>query len=294
MKKTLIIGPTYIDIISNVKELPKGNEDINILSSFQNVSGSGYHAAIIYNNLNFDYDLISPIGEGIYAEEIQQQVEVDNIPFNYHINAMNGCTYTLQDSNHETSRFIMPGAEYEFDRNFTEDIYPDEIKQVLIFGDMLTGSEESVNDLCMTLEDLDKPLLFVPNNRSQDILDSVLDFILMSQAIVITTDTEAYYLANEYSGEMRDVATHLNEITKNTVIIVKQGEGIFVKENEDSYFVDHTEHIDMDTLTVFYTIALECGVDAKNAIMFASEYSSSHDINYDEVKQRLTHFITLK
>lgn len=294
MKKILIIGPTYIDIISNVKELPKGNEDINILSSFQNVSGSGYHAAILYNNLNFDYDLISPIGEGIYAQEIQQQAQVDNIQLNYHIDTMNGCTYTLQDTNKETSRFIMPGAEYEFDRNFTEDIYPDEIKQVLLFGDMLTGSQESVNDLCVTLEDLDKPILFVPNNRSQDILDSVLDFVLMSHAIVITTDTEAYYLANEYSGEMRDVATHLNEMTNNTMIIVKQGEGIFVKENEDSYFVDHIDHIDMDTLTTFYTVALECGIDHKNAIMFASEYSSNKDNDYDEVKQRLTHFITLK
>lgn len=295
MKKTLIIGPTYLEILSKVKQLPKGNEDIDILSTEQKVSGSGYHCAKYFQELGLDYVMISPVGEGVYAEEVLKQVIKEDIPMRIMDGYMNGCRYTLSDMNGETSQFIVPGAEYEFDEIFVyEDSYLyDDVNNVCLFADMLCGQMTSIHDLLDVLESLDKPLVFVPNGRSNDLIEGVLENIFSYQPTLIVSDTEAYYLANEYSGELRDVAKHLGEMTSGVVMIIKQGEGTFVYDQDDCFIASNEEDIDFDKEVALYLCAKQCGVDLKNAVMYASSYASK-DSDIFDARERLKQLIMVK
>ncbi len=294
MKKTLIIGPTYVEIFSKVKVLPKGNEDIDILSTEQSVSGSGYYCAKLFNDFDLEYKIISPLGEGVYGEAVSNQVRDENIPMMVVDGMMNGCRYTLTDTNGEQSQFIMPGAEYEFDDSFLDDmyLYADDINCICLFGDMLCGQLSSIQNVLDTLSELDKPLIFVPNGRSNDFIEGVLENINSYHPTLIVSDTEAYYLANEYSGELRDVAKHLGEMTHGIVMIIKQGEGTFVYDQDECFLAPNEKKIDFDKEVALYLCAKQCGVDLKNAVMFASTYASNDDI--DDAKVRLKQLIMVK
>ena len=246
MKKTLMIGPSYVDINAKVRKLPKGNEDMDILSTSQKISGSGYVCANVFEKLGMDYELISPVGEGVYGDAVKKQALEDHIALQYVDEMMNGCTYTLHDLHDETSRFIMPGAEYYYSRYFVDDYSADEIRSVCVFGDMLTLDTQCTSELVETLEDLKKTIYFVPNGCSQNIEQEVLDAIYSFHPVLYLMDTEAYYLANEYSGELRDTACHLYEKTNAMVMIVKQGEGVFVYDGEESYLAPCKEKIEYD------------------------------------------------
>lgn len=294
MKKTLIIAPTYVQIYSKVKQLPQGNEDIDILSTDQSITGLGYEMAINYKTMGFEYVLASPVGIGIYAEEILQDAKELEIPLRRSSELMNGCRYKLIDENGESVSMIMPGGEYDYDLSFVYDLDPEEIGHVVVSGDMLCGDSEVTDAIIETLEEFDENIVFIPNGRSSSIDSEVLNTIYSFHPIIITDDTEAYYLSNEHSGELRDVATYLNTLTNNTVIIIKNAEGIYVKENNDSYYLEKEQFMFFDVFVSAYILALECGVDSKNALVFSSEYASQEDIDLEEFKQKLVHFITLK
>ncbi len=295
MKKTLMIGPTYLEILSKVKQLPKGNENIDILSTEQKVSGSGYECAKYFQSLGLDFELISPVGEGVYGETVYQQAVSESIPMRLIKDQMNGCRYTLSDLNGETSQFIVPGAEYEFDDSFLDDmyLYCDDISNICLFADMLCGQQFSIDNVFTALSELEKPLVFVPNGRSNDLIEGALENIYSYQPTLIVSDTEAYYLANEYSGELRDVAKHLGEMTSGIVIIVKQGQGVFVNDQDECFIAQNTEKLNFDKVVALYLCAKQCGVDLKNAVMFASTYASEN-VDIFDAKERLKQLIMVK
>lgn len=292
MKKTLVIGPSYVDINAKVRELPKGNEDMDILSTSQKISGSGYVCANVFEKLGMDYELISPAGEGVYGDAVKQQALEDHISLQYVDEMMNGCTYTLHDLHDETSRFIMPGAEYYYSRYFVDDYSADEIRSVCVFGDMLTLDTQCTSELVETLEDLKKTIYFAPNGCSQNIEQEVLEAIYSFQPVLYLMDT--YYLANEYSGELRDTARHLYKKTNAMIMIVKQGEGVFVYDGEESYLAPCKEKIEYDMHLALFLIAKQCGIDTKNALMFACAYPNDTVFDQDRIEERLKELVMVK
>lgn len=291
MKKTLIIGPAYVETIAHVNVLPKGNEDIKVLSNEELVSGAGITTARVFEALGLDYDLIAPYGEGTYADSVFQACKKQDIHLNCHFDGLNGSRYTMQDKNGEVSQFIMPGVEYEFDRSFTDGIYPNEITSVCVYGDMMMGDVDSVSDLIETVEDLKKTLYFVPNGCSDSIDPQALDAMLSFQPTLFLSDSEAYYLSGEYSGELRDTSKHLFEKTHAPVMIFKQGEGVFVYDDEECYLAQNKDSIDLLQCFSYFLCAKECGIDQKNALMFALQYWNAE---ISQITERLKELIMVK
>lgn len=294
MKNILLIAPTFVELVSKVKVLPKGNEDVSIDSTTMHISGSGYHMRSIFQDLDFPLQCISPIGEGVYADAIVEAYAKRNIHDLYKIDGINGCQYTLIDRNNASSTFVMPGAEYEYDRNFMEDIWIDDIDSVIVYGEMLCGDVDSVADLIETLEDIQKPIIFVPNGKSEEIGNEVMDSMLSFHPLLCVTDTEAYYMSDEYSGELRDTTNRLFEKNQNSTFVIQQGEGIYVKEKNDEYFVPCKDNIVLDTFIALFSIGRLCRIDMRNTIMFACSYANDSTYKIDSIKQRLTQLIRIK
>ena len=159
---------------------------------------------------------------------------------------------------------------------------------------MLTLDTQCTSELVETLEDLKKTIYFVPNGCSQNIEQEVLDAIYSFHPVLYLMDTEAYYLANEYSGELRDTACHLYEITNAMVMIVKQGEGVFVYDCEESYLAPCKEKIEYDMHLALFLVAKQCGIDTKNALMFACAYPNDTSFDQDMIEERLKELVMVK
>lgn len=291
MKKTLIIGPAYVETVAHVNVLPKGNEDIKILSKEELVTGAGVTTARIFQTLGLDYDLIAPYGDGIYGDFVAQSCKTQNIQLTCHFDGFNGSRYTMQDKNGDVSQFIMPGVEYEFDRCFTDSIYPEEIASVCVYGDMMMGDIDSVSDLIETVEDLKKTFYFVPDGCSDSIDTQALEAMLSFHPTLFLSDSEAYYLSGEYSGELRDTSKHIFEKTHAPVMIFKQGEGVFVYDGEECYLAQNKDNIDLIQCFSYFLCAKECGIDQKNALMFALQYWNAE---IPQITERLKELIMVK
>ena len=155
----------------------------------------------------------------------------------------------------------------------------------------MMGETESVSDLIESLEDLKKPFYFVPDGCSDSIDSQALDAILSFHPTLFVSDSEAYYLSGEYSGELRDTGKHLYEKTHAPVMIMKLNEGIFVYDGDESYLAPCKEQVDFVNCFSYFLCAKECGVDEKNALMFALQYCNADSM---QMKERLKELIMVK
>lgn len=90
MKKTLIIGTMQTEWLEYVKELPKGNEDYEVLSSRLQLSGSALKAASLYQQFGFPYEVIAPVGRGSAGEMLsayleEKQIDVQHGAYTVHL-----------------------------------------------------------------------------------------------------------------------------------------------------------------------------------------------------------------
>jgi Sugar kinases, ribokinase family len=95
MKKPLIIGSVYTEILNYVDELPKGNEDFTPRKSEMRVRGSGYEMARVFNGFGFPYELIAPAGTGTYGEIVKEECQKEGIPL-IAKDDINGCMYLVK------------------------------------------------------------------------------------------------------------------------------------------------------------------------------------------------------
>ncbi len=73
-KKILVLGSAVIDVIINIDKLPKPGEDIPGFQQGQTVGGCAYNVSKILDYLKIEHDLCVPVGKGIYADIIQQEL----------------------------------------------------------------------------------------------------------------------------------------------------------------------------------------------------------------------------
>ena len=112
MKKTLIIGTMQTEWLEYVKELPKGNEDYEVLSSRLQLSGSALKAASLYQQFGFPYEVIAPVGRGSAGERLSAYLEEKQIDVQ-HVEGIHGSSTLLVDSKDRSNRIYAPGVEFD-------------------------------------------------------------------------------------------------------------------------------------------------------------------------------------
>lgn len=272
MDRTLIIGSAHTEYIAHVKQLPKGNEEFQPESIIQTTGGTGFRMAYVFTGFDFPYNLIAPVGTGVYGDQVLEDAQNCGIALDAKSDAIAGCTYRMIDENGAESVLCVPGAEYNYDLSYTENLYPEEISNTVLAGEMLAG--EGYDDIIETLEDMSKPLYFMPGGRIQDAPEQAVSAIMKMHPILHLTDTEAYYFSNEHAKELKETASYLHEMTKAPVMILKEGEGTYYMDDDDTFLAPEKDVMDPDLHMASYLCAVNAGVDLKNAIMFANHFSA--------------------
>lgn len=273
MKNILVIGSVYTEIVNEVKELPKGNEEFETLSTNTKVNGEGFLATLLLQKFGFQYTSTLVVGQGYYSTQIKEELDQYDIPY-MQKDEMNGCVYTLVDQKNQSTKMLVPGCEYELDLNDLQEIDASSITNVLLFGDMLCGSHSE--DIIQVLDDLDKPILFIPNGRIDDIDENIFDSIMALQPELYLSDTESYYLLGSEDINIKDGAKAISDETKQLVLIYKQGLGIYVQDTKERRLLAQSNAFDATMLVCAYALARYSGLSVYNSLVYADEFTQKY------------------
>lgn len=236
------------------------------------------------------------MGTGVYGDSVKEDAQSCGIALDAHSDAVSGCTYRMIDQEGAESVLCVPGAEYSYDLSYTEDLYPQEISNIALFGEMLTG--DGADDVIETLDDMGRTIYFMPGDRIQDASQEAVDAVMKMHPQLHLTDTEAYYFSKEHAKELKETASYLFHLTKAPVMILKEGEGTYYMDKDDTFLAPEKDPMDPDLHIAAYLCARNAGVDLKNAVMFANHFSAMtkegelpDDRDFNEQKERLAGMI---
>jgi sugar/nucleoside kinase (ribokinase family) len=270
MKKPLIVGAVYTEIVNEVDVLPKGNEDFIPKRTEMRTAGAGYTMARILNGFGFPYELLASAGTGTYGEQVKETCRNENIPLQEK-EGINGCMYTLVDAAGNEGYMCVPGVEYDFDLEDIEYLDTDEISFIVLFGEMLTGPHAM--DLIQALDDLQKPMIFVPNNRGDEIEEDLMHAVFQFEPELFLSDTEAYFIAGATTKEMKDTADLLAQESEAPVYIVQQGTGLYYQDQKDAFFVEETKKVKLEHVLAGYLASRIAGVDTHRGLAYAVSFA---------------------
>ena len=273
MKKILVIGSINVDYASKVDVLPKGNEEINLDDSFARISGFGWNAANLLQQLEVPYELLAPVGTGENGDLIRTVASRLNTPLHYTSDQIHGCTCTMIDSQGKTSGMVVVGSEYnfpyydldEFDLNDYDAIICSDLEMPNIF----------LEEYLQVLESFEGNIYYVTSDHGMVLNEDLRSMLFSLRPIIIARPKEILELASSDSKDAIDSARLLSLKTSRHVVMMQlsesysiDAESIHGTEEEEVEIVD--ESGSMDAFASAYMIAKETGILEDKALSFAS------------------------
>lgn len=234
--KTLIIGNVYVDVIINLDSLPKTNDDILCKKQVISMGGCAYNVATILKNFGVEHDLISPVGEGIYASLIKKELLENN--YKIHIKEDgedNGYCLCLVEDDGERTFITIKGMEYRYKMNWLDDIDSSNYKNIYISGYEMEGHNGHIISSWLEKQ-RNKNLFFGPGPRINFIEKEILNNIFRLNPILHLNEEEVIKFTNE--KDLLSGAKNLNNITNNTVFITIGENGVLYFDKDNYKFVD--------------------------------------------------------
>ncbi len=284
MKKTLIIGTVQAEWLEYVKELPKGNEDYEVLSSHLQLSGSALKAATVYQQFGFPYEVIAPVGEGSVGDELGNYLSEKQIDVQ-HIEGIHGSSTLLIDTKNRSNRIYAPGVEFNISNNLFTTIEPKDFERVLVFGDALIS--ENAKDVLGLLEEIGQEVYFAPGSYFQAIEDELLDAMLDLHPIMVLEDTD---LLLENFDYLETMISGLQEESQNTILFLAQFQALYGFELKQKFLLENSAFADEEYIAIAYSLAKLANIDAKNALLFAQEMGVAAKNHQTLSSQQITLF----
>lgn len=266
MDKLMIIGPVVTDIVSYVKTLPRGNEEMQVEDYEQRIGGMGYHTALMMSLFRFPYELLSDCGSGVYGTAAYDACVQEGLEVKQNNPGIAGCTYHIVDPEGNYQYYCVPGTEYDFDPDIMQEIDPKQFSAIALCGDMFCG--EGADDLMEMLREVELPLYFQCGMRIDEAGEAALSSLYALNPVLLLNEADALFLIGKEEG-IDTAAEKLHARTQAPVIILKNGEGAYYYDGSESYIAPFAEHTESEIYFAAFLAARTAGVDYKNALVFA-------------------------
>ena len=293
MEKIMIIGPVVTDIVSYVKQLPRGNEEMLVDGYSQQVGGTGYHTARFLNLFHFPYELLADCGSGVYGTFAYDTCVYEGLDVHQMNPGIAGCTYHIVDPRGNYQYFCVPGTEYDFDPDILQEIDLKEFSAIVLCTDMLLG--EGADELMEMLREAELPLYLQCGMRVDEIGEDVLSALYALNPILLLSEADAVYL-NGSQEEINTAAEKLHAETKAPVIILKAGEGAYYHDGSEFYIAPYEGVCSSEVFYAAFLAARAAHVDFRNSLVFAAECvdSDEEETSMQRMRERLAAMIMQK
>lgn len=270
MKKILCIGPAMVKYTSFVNSLPKGNEEYSSDESVMSIAGSGYEFAQVLKDFGFPCSVLSPVGTGVYGDEVREAAKQEGIDLPLRSAEIAGASYEMVDPSGHKRMFVVPGAEHSFSVNDVQELDPDDVSFVVVFGEML--SEENSEDLLSFLDDVNKKIYFVPMGYAENFDAVTIKRLLALEPVWILEEEDLHDLC-PVSEDLKEAALSWYGQAQSPVIVLQKGLGAFCCDETGSYIAPGKNSMPLLAWTAGLACALFAGVDWQNSLMYANAFS---------------------
>lgn len=229
MKKCLVIGAAMLDIVVQMDRLPKSGEDVYMKSQEMTVGGCAYNVADILKHFQIPYTLFAPVGTGVYGEMIRKELKKNGHTSTIQASIDNGYCMCIVEADGERTFMTLPGAECRFEREWFEELRPEEYDAVYVCGYEIEG--EGGEAIVEFLEGHpEMTVYYAPGPRITYIAEEKQKRLFALHPILHLNDKEAL----DYTGAdtIQEAAEKLYEKVRNTVMITLGASGVYLKGKE--------------------------------------------------------------
>ncbi len=237
MKKCLVIGAVFADTVLNVDHVPISGEDVVVTGSSVCAGGCAYNVACVLKEFDIPATLFAPIGKGIYADFLRQEIKKRGIEAVCHDKDYdNGNSICMIDKNAERTFINIMGVDSHYKSEWFDILNMSEYDTIYFPGYEMEGDNYSViypfiqkhKDVCR--------LYLAPGPACFRIPKPYMQQLLALSPVLHLNASEAIYISGETS--YRDAADTLFRLTGSPVIITIGKEGCLVKTKSDSRFIE--------------------------------------------------------
>ena len=234
MKSVLVIGSTCVDVIINLKRLPKTGEDLHPESQTLAMGGCAYNVANILRQAGASFTFATPVGSGIYGDYVAAHLAAAGISTPIpRQQEENGCCYCLVEESGERTFLSCHGPEYSFHKEWMKGLDLHRYSMVYICG--LEVEAPTGGELVEFLEENRQlEIYFAPGPRGVHIPDGRLERVLALSPVLHINRQEAAELSGREG--LREAVEALHAVTGNTVIVTLGDEGAFCMEKDGAAY----------------------------------------------------------
>lgn len=275
MNQCLVIGSTVCDVIVNVDRLPVSQGDVHIKQQLMTVGGCAYNVASVLHHLNVPYTFISPVGTGIYADYIKQQLAISKVKTDIRVEGLNGCCYCFVEENGERTFMSHHGVEYSFKQEWLAGLDVTQYAYVYICG--LEVEEADGEELVAALKDVDGQIIFCPGPRGTMIDQQLMNRVYQLSPVVHLNENEIKELTDEQ--QLLAAVKQMYAWTNNKVVVTLGERGAVLYDGEltavDGYAAEVVDTIGAgDSHAAAVMAALSHACSLQEALDFANLLSS--------------------
>lgn len=278
VKKVLIIGSAFVDIVVDIKDFPKSGSDIEGFYKDTKVGGCAFNVADVLAKLALPFDSYLPIGEGNIASIVEKEFDRRNYPKTKISNrGDNGWCLSLVEQSGERTFISISGIETKYQE---EDFNSYDLKSydiVYISGYQLDHNCEVLLKILDKLKN-SAQIVFDPGPRINKIEQSVFDFLEKKNLIYTINKEEALNLS--HCGIIEDALDCIYLRTKNPVIVTDGGNGAYVADENSVRKISGFSIKVADTIgsgdshTGGIIAGLMCNFSLDETVLFANKIAS--------------------
>ena len=221
-KHLLLIGSSCVDIIIPVEHLPKTGDDLQPEKQTFAIGGTGWNACRAAILTGAKPDFLSPVGQGMYAQQVEAAFAEYGLDILARSERENGCCYCLVEADGERTFMCIRGGEYEF-RSEWLNALPDHYSLCYTCGMELQDTPAGENIMDWLESHPDTEVFYAPGPRGILMPPERQERILAMKPIIHLNEHEILALTGADTEEAGALALHAR--TGNIVIVTLGGRG---------------------------------------------------------------------
>ena len=221
-RELLMIGSTCVDCVIPVGRLPKTGDDIQPAYQRFAIGGTGWNACRAAILTGTTPTFLSPVGVGMYAEQIKTAFAEYGVEIMAHSERENGCCYCLVEEDGERTFMCIRGGEYEFRKEWL-DALPGNYSLAYTCGMEIQDTPAGENIMDWLEAHPETEVFYAPGPRGILMTEERQMRMLRMKPIVHLNEHEILALTGKETQEEGALALHA--ITGNIVIVTLGGKG---------------------------------------------------------------------
>lgn len=278
-KRVFIIGSAFVDMILSVHKMPHVGADVEGHFGKTVVGGCSFNVSDVLWKLGLPFDAYMPVGEGQFANLIEQTMKRRNMPV-YRQTGMgdNGCCLSIVDHTGERTFISMFGIERRMQREWFDRFDLTQFDYIYVSGYQAEGETGAVLLDILKRKRPDADIVFDPGPRVSEIALERIQAFEAIGCIYTVNCKEAEWMTQTSGAEAAAIA--LSERTSRPSVVTDGANGAIYTEASSQGWIAHRvasfpiELVDTigsgDAHTGGILAGLMCGLGFEDATLLAN------------------------